>query len=134
MAGEQDDFRRADGPEPHRDRTKAILRDYPEIRTLIGRNPWSLGLILGVVTTQIALGWVLASRPWWVMIAVAWLVGAFLSHSLYVLIQLWALPQLRIPSGPAICVTTPATQLGSTATVLFFPAVTAPCCCIHCCT
>ena len=87
MAGERDDFRHADGPEPHRDRTKAILRDHPEVRTLIGRNPWSFVLILGVVATQVMLGWAITSRPWWLVIALAWLVGAFLNHALYVLIH-----------------------------------------------
>ena len=87
MAGERDEFRHADGPEPHRGRTKAILLDHPEVRALIGRNPWSFVLILGVVATQVVLGWALASRPWWLVIAAAWLVGAFLSHALYVLIH-----------------------------------------------
>jgi sphingolipid delta-4 desaturase len=33
------DFQYADAPEPHRERTKAILKAHPETRELIGRNP-----------------------------------------------------------------------------------------------
>lgn len=87
MAGERGDFRHAAGPEPHKDRTQAILRDHPEVRDLIGRNPWSLALIVGVVATQVLIGWAVSGLAWWVILATAWLVGAFLSHALYVLIH-----------------------------------------------
>lgn len=87
MAGEAGGFRHAEGPEPHGARTKAILRDHPQVRGLIGRNPWSFGLILVVVALQVTLGWALSHGPWWTIFVVAWCVGAFLNHALYVLIH-----------------------------------------------
>ena len=87
MAGEGGDFRRANGPEPHKARTQAILRDHPEVRELIGRNPWSFVVIVGAVSAQMALAIGLADGPWWVVLAVAWCVGAFMNHALYVLIH-----------------------------------------------
>ena len=87
MAGERDDFRHADGPEPHKARTQAILRDHPEVRSLIGRNPWSFAVILAVVGSQLTLAVVLAEARWWWVLLVAWCVGAFMNHALYVLIH-----------------------------------------------
>ncbi len=33
------DFQYSDQPEPHKERTKQILKAHPEVRNLIGRNP-----------------------------------------------------------------------------------------------
>lgn len=87
MAGETEDFRYSSEPEPHKERTRAILRDHPEVRGLIGRNPWSFALILGIVALQMTLAWALRDAPWWLILATAWLVGAFANHALYVLIH-----------------------------------------------
>ena len=35
------DFQYSDQPEPHKERTKQILKAHPEVRNLIGRNPVS---------------------------------------------------------------------------------------------
>lgn len=74
-------------PEPHHIRTRAILRDHPEIRALIGRNPWSFAVIAAGVAIQMSLAWWLASAPWWTVVAVAWLIGAFVNHAMYVMIH-----------------------------------------------
>jgi len=87
MAGETGEFRYADGREPHHERTRAILKDHPEVRQLIGRNPWSAALIVLLVSSQLTLAWALSTGPWWAVIGVAWLVGAFMNHALYVLIH-----------------------------------------------
>ena len=87
MAGERGEFRYADHREPHRNRTKAILAAHPEIRTLIARNPWSLTIILAAVGSQMTLAWALSERPWWLLLVVAWCLGAFLNHAMYVMIH-----------------------------------------------
>lgn len=87
MAGERGDFRHADTPEPHHLRTRDILRDHPRVRDLIGRNPWSFGIVVGGVALQFGLAWALRNQPWWQLLAVAWLVGAFVNHAMYVMIH-----------------------------------------------
>ena len=77
----------SDSPEAHKDRAKAILKDHPEIRQLIGRNPYSSLVIVGVVGLQFALAYALRDRPWWIIILTAYAVGAFANHSMYVMIH-----------------------------------------------
>lgn len=74
-------------PEPHRARTKEILKKHPQIRNLIGKNPMSFVAILSLVTAQIAISMLLANQSWWLIFGVAYLVGAFIDHSLFVLIH-----------------------------------------------
>ncbi len=81
------EFSRSNAPEPHRERTKAILKSHPEVRALMGRNPWSFALILGVVIAQVGIAFLLSPAPWWLAIVVAYCVGAFANHSLFVLIH-----------------------------------------------
>lgn len=87
MAGEAGEFRYTETPEPHHARTRDILHDHPEVRSLIGRNPWSFGIILAGVGLQFALAWGLRGAPWWSVLLVAWVVGAFVNHAMYVLIH-----------------------------------------------
>ncbi len=73
--------------EPHAARAREILRAHPELRALAGRNPWSGVLVVALVTLQVALAWLFGTRPWWEILLAAWLVGAFVSHALWVLIH-----------------------------------------------
>lgn len=75
------------GPEPHRDRTKQILRQHPEIRSLIGPSPATFWYILGLVSLQFGVAWFVADRPMWLVLALAYTVGAFASHGLFVMIH-----------------------------------------------
>ena len=87
------------GREPHAARAKAILRSHTEIRRLAGRNPWSAVLIAALVAFQTTLAWLLSGQPVWVILLAAWLVGAFASHALWVLIHDCA-HNLVVKSGP----------------------------------
>lgn len=49
------DFSYSELPEPHRQRTKAILKSHAEARGLISRNFTSFLLILGIVSLQIIM-------------------------------------------------------------------------------
>lgn len=87
MSSHQPDFTHSSLPEPHHGRTKTILRQHPEIRGLIGKNPVTFWLALGIVTLQIVVAYLVRAQPWWVVIAVAYLGGAFANHTLFVVIH-----------------------------------------------
>src|SRR6195952_3964016 len=80
-------FRWSMESEPHKPRTKEIIYKHPEIRTLIGRNPWTFGVILLCVGFQLVLSYFLKDASWWVILMVAYFGGAFASHTLYVCIH-----------------------------------------------
>ena len=87
MSPRTSDFTYSSTPEPHRERTKVILKDHPEVRSLIGNNPYSFLLVLFVVGLQTTIAFLLREQPWWLAIVVAYVVGAFANHSLFVLVH-----------------------------------------------
>jgi sphingolipid 4-desaturase/C4-monooxygenase len=80
-------FLNSQSQEPHRDRTKTLLRSHPELRRFIGRNPYTAVMILGCVSLQVGLGFLLRDSPWWVILLVAFTAGACASHALWTLIH-----------------------------------------------
>ncbi|MEM7035417.1 MAG: fatty acid desaturase [Bacteroidota bacterium] len=74
-------------PEPHKGRTREILKKYPEIKKLYGVNPWTIVPIIGIVATQFAVAFFISQNeiPWWGILAMAWGFGAFANHSLFTL-------------------------------------------------
>ncbi|MEM7030090.1 MAG: fatty acid desaturase [Chloroflexota bacterium] len=87
MSTKSNVFLQSDQSEPHSNRTKAILAQHPEIRALIGRNPYSFGFILGLTLLQVSIAFGLRHQPWWVIVIVAYLIGAFVNHALLMLIH-----------------------------------------------
>lgn len=81
------DFTYSATSEPHRIRTKQILKQEPGIRKLIGKNPASFVFILGLVAFQITAALLLANQSWWLIFLVAYLAGAFADHALFVMIH-----------------------------------------------
>lgn len=81
------DFFYSNEPEPHKERTKKILKAHPEIRNLISRNSFSFILILIIVTIQISIAIFLSNKSIWIMFLISYLVGAFANHALFVLIH-----------------------------------------------
>ncbi len=73
--------------EPHKLRTKEIITQHPEIRSLIGRNPYTFLIILFCVSLQIGLAYFLQDKSWWLVFGFAYLIGAFASHTLFVCIH-----------------------------------------------
>ncbi|MDE1191874.1 MAG: fatty acid desaturase [Arachidicoccus sp.] len=73
--------------EPHKLRTKKIISEHPEIRELIGRNPYTLLIILLCVGLQTALAYYLRDSYWWLVFVLAYFVGAFACHTLFVCIH-----------------------------------------------
>ncbi|MEI8074114.1 MAG: fatty acid desaturase [Bacteroidota bacterium] len=77
----------SNSPEPHRVRTKAILKTNPAIRKLIGKNPFTFAVIIGLVSFQLILCWILSNQSWWLVIVVAYMIGAFVDHALFVMMH-----------------------------------------------
>ena len=87
MTSAKKDFQFSTTAEPHKERTRAILKAHPEVREHIGRNPASFLIILFAVGLQLTIAYFLSSQPWWLALIVAFLVGAFANHACYVLIH-----------------------------------------------
>jgi len=82
------DFVYSEGPEPHCGRTRAILKAHPELRELFGqKNPFTFAIILAAVAIQFLIALQLADSGPSVILLSAYLVGAFLSHTLFVCIH-----------------------------------------------
>lgn len=81
------DFVYSVNPEPHRLRTKQILKNHPYIRTLIGKNKFTFAVIVLLVAAQTTLSGLLSNQPWWLIITIAYLAGAFIDHALFVMIH-----------------------------------------------
>ena len=80
-------WRRVDYPEPHRERTRTLLAAHPEARELCGHAPSSAAWVVAVVALQLGLAFLLRGSPWWLVLLVAYAVGAFADHALWVLIH-----------------------------------------------
>ncbi len=73
--------------EPHRIRTKQILKQYPEVRSLIGKNPYTIFVIAALVAAQLGIAVFLSGESWWLVTGVAYIIGAFIIHALFVMIH-----------------------------------------------
>jgi sphingolipid 4-desaturase/C4-monooxygenase len=80
-------FNWSEESEPHRIRTREIIKKHPEIRDLVGRNPYTIFVILLCVCIQIGLAVLLKDQSWWWVFPAAYLVGAFACHTLFVCIH-----------------------------------------------
>lgn len=77
-------------PQPHPDRTRAILERYPEVRSLFGRNRWTALIAVLVVMIQASIAAALGRLgiAWWpAAVITAYAAGAFANHALYVVIH-----------------------------------------------
>ncbi|RIV27445.1 fatty acid desaturase [Fibrisoma montanum] len=74
--------------EPHRIRTRQILKAHPDLKKLIGqKNPTTFWVILGCVSLMVAMAYLVRDQSWWVVVAAAWFIGAFPAHTLFVCIH-----------------------------------------------
>ena len=81
------DFHHSHTAEPHIARTKEIISKYPEIKQLMGRNPNTFYYTFGIVIMQVIICWFMRDQPWWVVLLVAYCIGAFANHALFVLMH-----------------------------------------------
>ena len=61
---ESKDFNWVEGPEPHRARTRAIVRAHPEVKNLIGKNPMTFVWILASFTNPFHYRTLVRSSKW----------------------------------------------------------------------
>lgn len=89
MAEKRTDYYWTEEPEPHIGRRRAILKDHPEIKKLYGINPWMKYSVLILVSIQIAVAIYLGQNnvPWYVFVGLTYLVGATISHALFLAIH-----------------------------------------------
>lgn len=73
--------------EPHRNRTRELLRNHPEVRRFIGRNRNTFLVIVGCVILQLGMAFWVRNAPWWVLLLAAYFAGSYVSHGLWVLIH-----------------------------------------------
>ncbi|MEM8831191.1 MAG: fatty acid desaturase [Cyanobacteria bacterium P01_G01_bin.19] len=71
----------------HSDRSKQILRQYPEIRQYFGAYPFSIVAIALLVALQWSVAWLVKDLAWWQVGAIAFLVGQFILHSLAIFVH-----------------------------------------------
>ena len=87
MSDKSLDFKYSNSEEPHIQRTKDIIRKYPEIKKLMGRYPKTFLYAFFVVALQLAIAYILRDQAWWMVLIAAYGVGAFANHALFVLIH-----------------------------------------------
>jgi sphingolipid delta-4 desaturase len=80
-------FRFSEQSEPHRVRTLQILKQYPDVKKLMGKNPLTIFAIVGLVGGMVFLSYLVKDSAWWVVLLVAYGVGAFFNHALFVMIH-----------------------------------------------
>ena len=80
-------IRNAPSQQIHTRRRKDILQRYPEVKALFGAYPLSALLLVSLVALQWAVAWLLREQTWYVMVLVAYLLGAVINHALYVLMH-----------------------------------------------
>tara|TARA_R110000868_G_scaffold163614_14_gene395905 strand:+ start:1623 stop:2567 length:945 start_codon:yes stop_codon:yes gene_type:complete len=81
------DYTHVEHEQIHKLRARQILKAHPEVRTLLGPNPWSALIIFGLVALQLFIAYWLIDQPWWLALITAYGIGAFISHGLYVLVH-----------------------------------------------
>ena len=73
--------------EPHQDRAREIRREHPEILELCGHNASTFAFIVALVVLQTGLAYGVRAQPWWLVLVLAYVLGAFLTNGLFVLMH-----------------------------------------------
>jgi sphingolipid delta-4 desaturase len=80
-------FALTEGANPHIQRGREIIRLHPEVRRYFTTYPLSGVCIAGVVGLQVGIAYLLRDTSWLWVVLCAYIVGAFVSHALFVLIH-----------------------------------------------
>jgi sphingolipid 4-desaturase/C4-monooxygenase len=81
------DFYYTDNSNFHLQRRKEIIEKYPEVKELMGPNSKTAIYIFGLGILQFSLSYLFRDLSWWMILILAYILGAFISHALYVLIH-----------------------------------------------
>jgi len=76
----EDDWRYTE--EPHTGRRKEILDKHPEIKALMGPDPWIVVPITASVISQVILCWLLSDASWTTIFFMSYCIGGVFNHSL----------------------------------------------------
>ena len=78
-----------DKPSSHLERAKQVLAAHLELRALFGRDVASFAWTVALVAFQVAISVALVvwNASWWTILLVAYILGAFVNHALFVLIH-----------------------------------------------
>jgi sphingolipid 4-desaturase/C4-monooxygenase len=74
-----DAFLPAGQAEPHAERARAILRQHPQVKRLLGPSAWTMVLTVALVVAQVSIALEIHRVPWWVMVLVAYTIGAVIN-------------------------------------------------------
>lgn len=80
MEGSDDDWMYSE--EPHSERRKEILDKHPEIKSLMGPDPWIVVPVTISVFSQLTLCWLIKDASWITIFAMAYCIGGIFNHSL----------------------------------------------------
>jgi len=86
----QTDFHLAKHDQPHPERTRAILKAHPEVRALMQKNPYTALIMVGVLVLQTGIAYSMGQLGWsywWVSFLLAYGIGAFANHCMFVIIH-----------------------------------------------
>ena len=71
-----DQFTLVNNAEPHLSRVRTIIKAHPEVRKLTGPTSWTFLVLIALVAAQITLALLLRKSPVWMLMLVAYVVGA----------------------------------------------------------
>ena len=74
-------------PIPHHQRARQILKAHPEVKRLMGRNASTAAITAGCVGAQVLVAWALHGYAWYWSVLAAYVLGAFVCHTLFVIIH-----------------------------------------------
>jgi len=74
-------------PISHHVRARQLLKAHPEVKRLMTRNASTALITAGCIAAQLVLAYLLRNQPWYWSLAGAYLVGAFICHTLFVIIH-----------------------------------------------
>lgn len=85
-----DDFHQSEVNQPHPERGRSIMKRHPEIAQLMGKNPYTFAILLLAVGLQISIAALMGSMGisyWYLSLLLAYCIGAFANHTLFVVIH-----------------------------------------------
>jgi len=85
--GARDRFYWSNEEEPHVARRRAILKAHPEVNKLMGPEPRTKWIVLALVAAQVSLSVALRAASWPVYAATTYVVGATITHALFLAIH-----------------------------------------------
>ncbi len=77
----------SEGQNPHVQRARELIKRHPDVKELFGPYPLSALCVVAVVAFQLLMAYALQDAHWLLIVGAAYLVGAFASHALFVLIH-----------------------------------------------